>query len=240
MVDDFLILPAIDLRDGKVVRLEQGDPNRQTTFSNDPLLWAKKWRDQGANWLHIINLSGAFGEDDTNNLKAIEMIAQLGLKIEIGGGVRSIEKIQVLSDLGVDRIFLGTIAIQQPEIVAKAVKIFGSFKIAGDIGAKDGTVMIKGWQQPSPLTIVQAGRDLYKAGVRWCVLTDVTRDGVGSGVNLESAVQLQSETGMQVVASGGVSNVDDVRNAKLAGVAGIIIGRALYNGQVNLKECFEL
>jgi phosphoribosylformimino-5-aminoimidazole carboxamide ribotide isomerase len=238
--NEFVILPAIDLRDGKVVRLEQGDPNRQTTFSDDPVFWAKKWRDLGANWLHIINLSGAFGEDETSNLHALEQIRAVGLKVEFGGGVRALEKIDLLNALGVDRIFLGTIAILQPELVKTAIRLHGAEKIAGDIGAKNGKVMIKGWQESMPISVNQAGQDLYNAGVRWCVLTDVDRDGVGQGVNLESAIELQKNTGLQVVASGGVSRLDDVIKAKQAGVAGIIIGRALYNGQINLQDCFEI
>ena len=238
MANSFTIFPAIDLRDGKVVRLEQGDPNRQTVYSDNPGEWARKWRDQGAEWLHIINLSGAFDEDESSNLDALAEILKAGISVEFGGGVRSMEKIESLCALGVQRVFLGTVAMQQPDLVRQAVERFGSDRIAGDIGAKGGKVMIKGWQQGMDLTVEQAGSLLYQNGVRWCVLTDVDRDGVGKGVNIPSAVALQQKTGLRVVASGGVSNISEVAAAREAGVAGIIIGRALYTGQINLKDCF--
>ena len=236
----FTVFPAIDLRDGKVVRLEQGDPNRQTVYSDDPAAFAQKWRLAGADWVHIINLSGAFGEDEAANMDALKTIVSSGLKVEFGGGVRSLETIEKLALLGVQRVFLGTIAIQQPQLLKQAVSVLGDQMIAGDIGAKDGKVVIKGWQESLPLSVADAGKLFVDAGVRWCVLTDVSRDGIGRGVNIDSAIGLQNQTGLRVVASGGVASIEEVKEARLAGLAGIIIGRALYTGQINLKDCLAV
>ena len=240
METSFTIFPAIDLRDGKVVRLQQGDPNRQTMYSDDPGLWARKWRDMGAQWLHIINLSGAFGEDESANLNALSTILQAGISVEFGGGVRTMQQIDNLCQMGVQRVFLGTAAMQQPLLAKQAIEKYGSDRIAGDIGAKSGKVMIKGWQEGIDLTVEEAGNQLFGHGIRWCVLTDVELDGVGKGVNIASAVRLQQQTGLHVVASGGVSSIDEVVQARDAGVAGIIIGRALYTGQINLQDCFRI
>ena len=234
----FTIFPAIDLRDGKVVRLAQGDPARQTTYGDDPRAWAERWQQEGAAWLHIINLSGAFNEDSGANLKALAGILQTGLKVEFGGGIRDEAGIRAVLEMGVERVFLGTAAIRSPELLAKAVEEFGAARIAGDIGARGGRVSIQGWQEPTIYTVLEIGRRFRESRLKWCVLTDVARDGVGSGVNVASALELQNDSGLQVVASGGVSSLADVQAARKAGLAGVIIGRALYEGKISLKECF--
>jgi phosphoribosylformimino-5-aminoimidazole carboxamide ribotide isomerase len=233
----FTIFPAIDLRAGKVVRLAQGDPLRQTTYGDDPRAWAERWKDEGASWLHIINLSGAFDEDSRANFTALQQILTVGLKVEFGGGIRSEETIRTALQLGVERIFLGTAAIQDPGLVDRALAEFGPTRIAGDIGARDGQVTIKGWQQTTPLTVAEVGQRFRAQGLEWCVLTDVARDGVSTGVNVTSALELQKDSGLQVVASGGVSTLADVQRVRAAGLAGVIIGRALYDGHISLRDC---
>jgi phosphoribosylformimino-5-aminoimidazole carboxamide ribotide isomerase len=231
----FTIFPAIDLRDGKVVRLAQGDPDRQTTYGDDPLAWAERWQSEGAEWLHVINLSGAFEEDTNANLESLKAILTTGLKVEFGGGIREQENVRTVLDLGVARIFLGTAAIQSPELVDWAIAEYGPRYIAGDIGARDGKVMIKGWQQTTPLTVLEVGRRFCEQGLEWCVLTDVRRDGFSTGVDVSTAVGLQEATGLQIVASGGVTTLDDVIRTCEAGLAGVIIGRALYEGNMSLR-----
>jgi len=235
----FTIFPAIDLRNGKVVRLAQGDPGRQTTYGDDPLAWAERWQSEGAEWLHVINLSGAFEEDTNANLEALKIILTTGLKVEFGGGIRRQENIRTALDLGVERVFLGTAAIQSPELVDWAIAEYGSQVIAGDIGARDGQVMIKGWQHATMLTVLEVGQRFWDQGIQWCVLTDVKRDGVNLGVDVSSAMSLQQATGLQVVASGGVSTIEDVFRACKAGLAGVIIGRALYEGKISLAEAIS-
>lgn len=232
----FTIFPAIDLRAGKVVRLAQGDPGRQTTYGDDPRAWAERWRSEGAAWLHIINLSGAFDEDARANLQALEDILAVGLQVEFGGGLRDRESLRVPLEMGVARVFLGTAAIRDPALVDWAVAQYGPERVAADIGVRDGQVMVKGWQESTALDMLEAGRRFRRQGLEWCVLTDVGRDGVGSGVDVSSAVELQAGSGLKVVASGGVASAEDVRRTRAAGLAGVIIGRALYEGHVQLRE----
>lgn len=231
----FTVFPAIDLRAGKVVRLAQGDPARQTSYSDDPQAWAKRWQAEGADWLHVINLSGAFDEDTQANLKALETILSIGMKVEFGGGIRDEETIRIPLEMGVKRVFLGTATIKTPELVDWAIERYGPDRIAGDIGAQDGNVMVKGWQESTPLTVLEVGQRLRNQGIEWCVLTDVRRDGVGTGVDVTSAVQLQAKTSLRVVASGGISSLEEVRRVREAGLAGVIIGRALYEGKLSLR-----
>ena len=238
-MSDFTIFPAIDLRAGKIVRLMQGDPTRQTEYGDDPRQQAEAFKAAGAEWIHVINLSGAFAEDATANLKALEAILRVGLKVEFGGGIRDEETIRVPLEMGAERVFLGTAAIQNPALVDWAVAHYGPARIAADIGVRDGLVMVKGWQESTPLTMHEAGKRFRQQGLAWCVLTDVRRDGAGTGVSVDSAVELQTATGLKVVASGGVSSLEDVRIVREAGLAGVIIGRALYEGRVVLKEALK-
>ncbi len=159
----------------------------------------------------------------------------VGLKVEFGGGIRDEETVRIPLEMGVERVFLGTAAIKNPELVDWAIEQYGPSRIAGDIGARDGQVMVKGWQESTPLTVLEVGQRLRDQGVKWCVLTDVKRDGVGTGVDVSSAVELQEKTGLQVVASGGVSTLEDVHRVKEAGLAGVIIGRALYEGKCHCE-----
>ena len=236
----FTIFPAIDLRAGKIVRLAQGDPNRQTEYGDDPRQQAEAFKAAGAEWIHVINLSGAFGEDATANLKALEAILSVGLKVEFGGGIRDMETMRVPLEMGVERIFVGTVAVQNPALVDWAVAQYGPARIAADIGVRNGQVMVKGWQESTPLTMLEAGQRFRQQGLEWCVLTDVRRDGVGSGVNVAPAVELQNATGLKVVGSGGISSLEDVRVVREAGLAGVIIGRAIYEGKIQLSDAINL
>ncbi len=240
MIKSFTVFPAIDLRAGQIVRLAQGDPERQTLYGDNPRAQAQIFKDAGAEWVHVINLSGAFNEDADANLKALESILSVGLKVEFGGGIRDEETLRIPLEMGVERVFLGTAAIKTPELVDWGVERFSAERIAGDIGAREGMVMVQGWQESTPLTVQAVGERLYAQGVRWCVLTDVKRDGVGMGVDVSSAIDLQNQTGLQMVASGGVSTLDDVRRVKDAGLAGVIIGRALYDGKLTLEDALKI
>ena len=233
MAGRFTIFPAIDLRAGKVVRLAQGDPARQTSYADDPRQWAERWQSEGADWLHVINLDGAFGEDTRPNMQALEAILTVGLNVEFGGGIRDRVSIETVLGMGVRRVFLGTAAIQEPALVEWAIDAFGPAHIAGDIGVRDNQVVVKGWQETTALNVLTVGLRLRAQGLEWCVLTDVSRDGVRTGVNIASPVELQNATGLQVVASGGVSSLADVQRVHESGLAGVVIGRALYEGQIS-------
>lgn len=240
----FTIYPAIDLRNSQVVRLQEGDPARQTTYGNDPAQIAERWLAAGARWLHVVNLDGAFEENDTENHKALcsilEMTKRSGVQVQFGGGIRSIEAVERLLSLGVSRVVLGTIAVEHPQLVADAIKTFGAARIAVGIDAREGLVRTRGWQSESGISAAELALRLRDVGVRTIVFTDISRDGLGSGLNIQSTRALADTSGLDVIASGGVHTLNDVLAAREANLAGVIIGRALYEGTVDLKEALNL
>ena len=236
----FTIYPAIDLRGGKVVRLKEGDPSRMTSYSDDPAETARKWLGMGAQWLHIVNLDGAFGEGDNANRAALESVLKLGARVQFGGGIRSMDAVADILKLGVSRAILGTIAIEQPAIVADALTRFGAEQIAVGIDARDGLVRTRGWKDNSGVSALDLTLQMRTVGLGTVIFTDVSRDGLGSGLNIPSTRELAERSGLDVIASGGVHTIEDVRAAKDAGLAGCIIGRALYDGTVDLKEALQV
>jgi phosphoribosylformimino-5-aminoimidazole carboxamide ribotide isomerase len=231
-----IIYPAIDLRGGKVVRLKEGDPNRQTVFSDDPVATAQHWIDEGATWLHIVNLDGAF--DDANNNEAIlKQIAKLNAKIQFGGGLRSATAIVRAMDDGADRVIVGTSAVQQPEIVIEAIERYGADAVCVALDARDGRVTTHGWQQATEFTPIDYGRRMAQQGVKYALYTDVHRDGRLTGVNVKETVALGRETGLRVIASGGITAMDEIhRLAQSEVVEGVVIGMALYEERITLGE----
>jgi phosphoribosylformimino-5-aminoimidazole carboxamide ribotide isomerase len=219
--------------------LAQGDPNRETVYSDDPLETARRWESEGAVWLHVVNLDGAFGEATAANGLALAEILRVGLKVQLGGGMRNIDGISRALDSGVSRIVIGTAAIENPKLVDVAMRKFGPEKIAAGIDARGGKANIRGWTASSSVSAVDLGKRLAEQGVRWCVFTDIERDGVSAGVNIPATVDLAEQTGLQVIASGGVSSAEDVAAAARAGLPGIIIGRALYEGSLTLQAALE-
>ena len=235
----FTIYPAIDLRGGKVVRLKEGDPARMTSYSDDPAETARRWLNMGAAWLHVINLDGAFGESDHANRAALESILKRGARVQFGGGMRSLDAVDAALSLGVSRVVLGTIAIEQPDVVAAALKRFGAERIAVGIDARDGLVRTRGWKDNSGVSALDLALQIRDVGVGTVIFTDVSRDGLGSGLNIAATQELSKRSGLDVIASGGVHTIDDVLAAKDAGLAGTIIGRALYEGTIDLKSALE-
>ena len=250
------IYPAIDLRRGRVVRLRQGDPNLETKYADDPLDVARRWQEAGSAWLHVVNLDGAFGEHSQANQAALERILTTGLQVQFGGGMRDFKALCRALDLGVSRVVLGTAAVKNPALVEAALEAFGPERVAVGIDAREGKVHTHGWEEVSTLTAVELAGQWAVQGIHWIVFTDVTRDGMGSGLNLEATVQLAQVTGpstalrqrsgqgsrqrLHVIASGGVANLEDVRRAYHAGLSGVIIGRALYEGQVTLEDALRV
>ena len=231
-----IIYPAIDLRGGQVVRLKEGDPNRQTIFSADPLRTAKQWIDAGAQWIHMVNLDGAFSTAN-NNGAILEAVSHLSIPIQFGGGLRSLEDIQRAFDQGATRVVLGTVAIQNPEIVQQAVENWGSEAICVALDARDGKIATHGWQQVADMTPATLGKAMAQVGVKHALFTDVNRDGGLEGVNVDATIQLGHETGLRVIASGGVSSIDELGMlAKSRVVAGAVIGMALYEGKISLAD----
>ncbi len=240
MTDSFTLYPAIDLREGYVVRLMQGDPDRETQYDHDPLAVAERWRLAGANWLHVVNLDGAFGESGKTNQEALKRILATGLPVQFGGGLRDLASIRQALDLGVARVVLGTVAVENPTLVATALAEFGPEHIALGIDARDGIVQIRGWQTAAPLLAADLAQQWADQGGRRLIFTDIARDGVGTGINLAATVALAHTTGLQVIASGGVASLDDVRQVRQASLSGVIIGRALYEGHIRLEEALKI
>jgi phosphoribosylformimino-5-aminoimidazole carboxamide ribotide isomerase len=235
----FTIYPAIDLRNGKVVRLKEGDPNRMTSYSDDPAQTARQWLNASATWLHVVNLDGAFGESDSANQLALEAILKLGARVQFGGGLRSMNMIEKIFEMGVSRAVLGTIAIEQPELVKDAIQKFGTEKIAVGIDARDGFVSVRGWKDDSKILATDLALHMRTFGLDTVIFTDIRRDGLGSGLNIESTRELADVSGLNVIASGGVHTIDDVIAARDANLSGVIIGRALYEGTIDLKEALN-
>lgn len=240
----FTVYPALDLRAGKVVRLKEGDPERMTAYSDDPEQTARRWLEAGASWLHVVNLDGAFGENESRNRAVLRTIlkaaAEFSAYVQFGGGIRSLEAMEEALDLGVQRVILGTIAAEQPEIVGEAIQIFGSKQIAAGLDARDGLIHVRGWKEDSGLPAVDLALQLKKAGLRTVIFTDIRRDGLGSGLNIDATRALAEATGLEVIASGGVLTIEDVIAAREAGLAGTIIGRALYEGTIDLGKALKV
>lgn len=243
MMTEFTIYPAIDLRRGQVVRLKQGDPGRETMYDRQPGKVARRWLEEGAHWLHVVNLDGAFEEQDTPNQQALEEILDAArsadARVQFGGGIRSLDDIQHLLSLGVSRTILGTAAVRNPDIVQKAVQSFGEKHIVAGIDARDGVVQVRGWTEGTALLPIAFGKQLRKKGLIRAVYTDITRDGMNRGLNVSAALIFQKNTGLDVIAAGGVSNLEDIQSARDAGLQGVIIGRALYEGHIDLTQALE-
>jgi len=221
------------------VRLVQGDPGQETKYADDPLSVARRWQETGAEWVHVVNLDGALGEHSRENLAALERILTTGLCVQFGGGLRNLESIRRALALGVSRVVVGTAAVEDPALVEEALRTFGPERIAVGIDAREGKVRTHGWREAASTTAVELARQWADKGVHWVIFTDVSRDGMGSGLNVEATAQLAQATGLNVIASGGVASLEDVRRAYEAGLSGVIIGRALYEGQVALEDALR-
>ncbi|MBP6471342.1 MAG: 1-(5-phosphoribosyl)-5-[(5-phosphoribosylamino)methylideneamino]imidazole-4-carboxamide isomerase [Chloroflexi bacterium] len=238
----FTIYPAIDLRNGRVVRLQYGDPNKQTVFSDDPAAMGRQWIAAGAEWLHVVNLDGAFDEAGAANWAALPQLARLGAQVQFGGGIRALVDVARALEAGAARVILGTAAIENPALVTEAIQQFGADKIVVGIDARDGRVRTRGWLHDTAVTPAQLAQQMKDSGVQTIIYTDISRDGVLTGVNAAATAQLAQAAGLHVIASGGVAALDDItRCAALAdqGVAGVITGRAIYDGRLDLAEAFR-
>ncbi len=238
----FTIYPAIDLRNGRVVRLQLGDPNKQTIFGDDPAAMGRQWLAAGAEWLHVVNLDGAFDEAGAANWAALPQLTQLGAQVQFGGGIRTLADVARALDAGATRVILGTTAVENPQLVAEAIAQFGAERIVVGIDARDGRVKTRGWLHDTAVTPAQLGQQMKASGVQTIIYTDISRDGVLTGVNAAATAQLAQVTGLRVIASGGVAALDDItRCAALAdqGVVGVITGRAIYDGRLDLHTAFQ-
>jgi phosphoribosylformimino-5-aminoimidazole carboxamide ribotide isomerase len=236
-----LIIPAIDLKDGRCVRLKQGDMNTATVFSDDPVAMAKHWAAQGARRLHIVDLNGAVAGRPKNEKVIREMIAAVGAQvpIQVGGGIRDLDTIESYLDAGVTYIVIGTAAVKNPGFLSDACYAFPGHIIAG-LDAKDGKVAVEGWSKLTGHDVVDLAKKYEEYGIEALVYTDIGRDGMMSGVNIDATLRLAQATKTPIIASGGLNSVEDIQAvcARLVpeGVIGAIAGRALYEGKLELKS----
>ena len=233
------IIPAIDLKGGKCVRLYQGDYSKETIFSHDPVATALKWQEQGAQRLHLVDLDGA-AAGEVRNTKAIEEIVKnTSLAVELGGGIRRSEVVEQLIKLGVKRVILGTVAVEQLELTKRIIKRFGEAIVVG-IDARDSYVTTHGWMKISTMTVLELSSLMAAIGARRIIYTDVKRDGTLTEPNYEVTAELVKSLNIPVIASGGISAPDHIRKLAALGVEGAIIGRALYTGDIDLKEALAI
>uniref|UniRef100_A0A7C3WLH3 1-(5-phosphoribosyl)-5-[(5-phosphoribosylamino)methylideneamino] imidazole-4-carboxamide isomerase n=1 Tax=Desulfobacca acetoxidans TaxID=60893 RepID=A0A7C3WLH3_9BACT len=237
-----IIFPAVDIRQGKCVRLKQGRADQETVYGDDPAAMGLRWQEAGASWLHVVDLDGAFRRVPSN-LESIRRLRRVvTIPIQLGGGIRTLETIAAYFDLGIDRLILGTAALKDPELVRQACQLYPG-RIAIGLDARDGLVAVEGWTEVSSRPALDLAQELAPLQPAAFIYTDITRDGVKTGVNLEATRALAQQVQIPVIASGGVSSLEDLRALKplaSAGVIGVIIGRALYDGSIDLAEAIRL
>jgi phosphoribosylformimino-5-aminoimidazole carboxamide ribotide isomerase len=232
-----VILPAIDLKDGKAVRLSKGIMDSAKIYSDEPWMVARRFEEIGSRWVHLVDLNGAFAGEPKNLEQIKEIRKNCSLKIELGGGIRDEETIRMYLDLGVDRLILGSVAVRRPDFVREMAS---KYPIAVGIDAVDGMVAVEGWAEVSEMRAEDLARDFADAGVEAIICTDVGRDGMLSGVNVEFTKRVAEAGGLPTIASGGLRDMDDIRRLMDAQIYGTIVGKAFYEGTLDLEEAFRV
>ncbi len=237
-----MVIPAIDLKDGKCVRLYKGRMDEATVYSDDPVQTAKRWEQLGAELLHVVDLNGAFAGSPQNEDAIRGIVSALSIPVQVGGGIRDMETIKRLIDLGVDRLILGTAAVKNPALVAVACAVYGERIVLG-LDAKDGMVAVEGWDEDSGVEALQLALEMKELGVERIIFTDTSLDGTMEGCNIESTRELAEKTGLKVIASGGVASMDDIKKVmeiEPYGVEGVITGKAIYSGKLDFAKAVLL
>lgn len=235
------IYPAIDIRGGKAVRLYKGDFAQETVFG-EPAEMAKKWEAAGGEFLHLVDLDGARAGKSMNLDVVKEIIAAVNIPLELGGGIRTMENIDEVLAAGVQRVILGSVAAKNPALVKEACAKYGDRVVVG-IDAKDGIVAVDGWEVSGDVEVTVLAKEMAKAGVKTIIYTDISRDGTLEGVNVEATAQLARESGIKIVASGGVKSIDDVKALlpyEKEGIEGVIVGKSIYMGTLDLTEAVKV
>ena len=234
-----ILYPAIDIRGGRCVRLIEGDFNRETTYDSDPSSAARRWVEAGASWLHVVDLDGAVEGRPVNREAVARIRASVDVAIQLGGGLRHLTDLEDALDSGIDRVNLGTVALRDPELVISAVARWGD-RIAVALDARDGRLATDGWLGQTDSSAIDVAQRLAQQGVRHFISTDIRRDGTLSGPNLEALNELVEKINADVIASGGIASMQDIEAVAATGATGAIIGRALYDGRVDLAEAIAL
>ena len=234
-----IIYPAIDVKEGRCVRLVQGKFDEVTIYSENPVEMALKFEGMGAEYLHVVDLDGARIGEPQNIAVISEMAVKMGIPLQLGGGIRTIEMMELILCKGITRVIVGTSAVQDPKLIKKAIQAFGN-NIAIAIDAKDGMVAIEGWEKTSVFTAVEFAKEMQEIGAKTIIYTDISRDGMLSGPNLKAMGEMIKAVNIEVIASGGVKCIDDIQNLRDIGASGVIIGKALYTGAVDLREAIRI
>lgn len=237
-----LIFPAIDIRGGKCVRLLKGDFNQETVFSDRPEEMARQWEKQGAEYLHLVDLDGARAGHPENMETVKRILDSVSIPVELGGGIRTMENIDTVLSLGVQRVILGSVAVKDPELVRQACKKYQERIVVG-IDAKDGIVAVDGWGVSGNVDVTTLAKEMKKAGVKTIIYTDISRDGTLKGVNVKATAELARESGVRIVASGGVKSTTDIEALKpyeKDGIEGVIVGKSIYMGTLDLQQAIEI
>lgn len=238
-----LILPAIDIREGKCVRLTQGDFQREVVYSNFPEEQALKWQEMGAKFLHVVDLDGALSGSPTNIFAVKKILDVVEIPIEVGGGIRTMNDMENLLDMGVERIILGSVAVEDPELLREAAREFGGEKVVVGIDARNGIVAVHGWGDSGYMQAEDLAMQIGDFGISTIIYTDIARDGMMNGVDAEKFADVARKSGIAIIASGGVGSLDDIRALKKFeedGVVGVIVGKAIYENKINLAEAIEI
>ena len=236
------VIPAIDLKGGKCVRLFQGKADRETVYYENPLEVALMWEQKGARRLHMVDLDGAFQGSPQNKAVIKEIASALQIPIQMGGGIRKEETVEELLSLGISRVIIGTAAVDNPGLVERLVETYGE-KIMVGVDAQDGLVAVKGWVEASTLKALDLVKQMEQLGIKEVVYTDISRDGTLQGPNFDSTREIAENTGLKIIASGGVSSLEDIKKAKElegVGISGIIVGQALYTEKFTLEEALKI
>lgn len=235
-----IIFPAIDIKDKKCVRLTQGDFDKVNVYGEDPSLMAKKWADYGAEFIHVVNLNGSRDEIGINDETLAKVAKVIDVPIQVGGGIRDEKRVKELLDLGINRVIVGTMAIENKELLKELIEKYKAEKIVVSIDAKNGKVATHGWEKVSDIDSVDLCKELEQIGVKTIVYTDISKDGMLEGPNFDIYKELSQKTSLDIIASGGVTSIDDVKRLLDMNMYGAIIGKALYDNRIDLKEVLDL
>ena len=233
------IIPAVDIKDGRCVRLYQGDYRQETVFSEDPVAVALNWQAQGASRLHLVDLDGAAGGEPRNIAVIEAIVKRVNLPVQLGGGIRDEATVSKLLTIGIERVILGTVAVEKPEMVEKLCQKYGEAIVVG-IDARDGRVATHGWQKGTEVTALELGRMMADFGARRLIYTDIKRDGTLTEPGFEAIAEMVKGVNLPIIAAGGISALSHLKKLKELGVEGAIVGKALYTGDIKLKEALAL
>jgi len=237
-----IFFPAIDLKDGQCVRLEKGDMDKSTIFDSDPVSRAQSFLEAGCSWLHLVDLNGAFEGKPINQQAVENIIKNVNINIQLGGGIRSLETIDMWINTGINRVILGTMALTKPDLVIKACKKFPG-KIAVGIDARDGMVAVEGWVKQTKIKALDLVKKFEDVGVSAIIFTDINRDGILTGPAIKETVELAESINIPIIVSGGVSSIEDIKEIQsknCSGITGVISGRAIYDNRIDIYECNKI